>query len=96
MRKFKITDFRKFLNNKQKVKDFAEFWILPTFFVIRFVDAVNGLVSSSRYNQNSEIEDRGTANTKKAEKIKVNAISLKRQFSKGQYTLTQKSFIIYL
>ena len=43
------------------------------------IDAVNGLVSNTTYNQNSEKEDRGTANTKKAEKYKG-----KGYFGKGK------------
>ena len=95
MRNFKITDFCKFLNNKQKVKDFVEFWILTTFFVIRFDRVVNGLVSSTRYNQNLE-EDRGTVNTKKAERNKGKDYFVKKIiFWRVVYTFTI-SFIIYL
>ena len=51
---------------------------MPTFLSLDLIDGVNGVVSSSRYNQNSEKEHRRTANAKKAEKIKVKAILLKR------------------
>ena len=39
---------------------------------------LNGVVSSSRYYQNSEKEHRRTVHTKNAEKINVKAILLKR------------------
>ena len=89
MRVFKITAFSKFFNNKQKI--YGSFRILnccQPFLQLDSADVANGVVSSSEYNQNSEKEDRGTVNTKKAEKIKLKAISLKRYFSKGQYTFT--------
>ena len=60
------------------------------------IDAVNSLVSNSKYNQNSEKEDRGTANTKKAEKYKGKGYFIKKVILWKEVYTYRISFIIYL
>ena len=60
------------------------------------IDGINGFVSNSKYNQNSEKEDRGTANTKKAEKYKGKGYFVKKVIFWREVYTYRISFIIHL